>query len=407
MESETAIPVKQINESIRIPAYAWVILTVTLLIGICAPFNQFKIPPVMPVLMETLSINLTSAGLLMSIFAITGLIFAVPAGILLQRFGLKITGLAAGLCLLAGSLLGGISSSYNLLLFSRLIEGIGMALIGLVGPAAIAAWFPAKNRGLPMGIWATWVSLGSLLIYNSAPVVEASGGLSAVWWMSSILTGVAVVVFAIFFRLPPKPGGTAKITAAMDFEVLKKGLTHKEIWRLALAFGCFNYAIIGVIATYYPTFLKTMHGFTLTEASQVTSIKMVLVIIAAPLVGWIIDKVGSPRRIILWSFAALAVFMALPFSVSGWMIPVTMVLQGILAGAIPTCTFTVIPSLTGKDVPAGIGLAVVLIGQNLGQLLGPVMFGALAQTFGWFAAGLITIPVLILGYIEIRRTSIK
>jgi MFS family permease len=407
MESKAADPASQANGSIRVPAYAWVILVVTLLIGVCAPFNQFKIPPVMPILMEKFSINLTSAGLLMSIFAITGLIFAIPAGILLQRFGLKTTGLAAGMCLLAGTILGAFSNNYGLLFFSRLVEGIGMALIGLVGPAAIAAWFPAESRGLPMGIWATWVSLGSLMIYTSAPAVEAAGGLSAVWWMAAGLTGLAVIVFALFFRLPPGRETASNPVRSSGLADMKKALRHKEIWRLALAFGCFNYAIIGVIATYYPTYLKAVQGYDLAGASMVTSIKMIVVIITAPLVGWLVDRVGSPRKIILWSFIALAVFMALPFSISGWMIPASMVLLGLLAGAIPTCTFTCVPELAGKEIPAGMALAVILIGQNLGQLLGPVLFGALTQSLGWTIAGYLTVPVLILGFIEIKRTSMK
>jgi len=176
---------------------------------------------------------------------------------------------------------------------------------------------------------------------------------------------------------------------------------------LALAFGCFNYAIIGVIATYYPTYLKAIQGYDLAGASLVTSIKMIVVIITAPLVGWLVDRVGSPRKITLWSFIALAGFMALPFSITGWMIPASMVLLGLLAGAIPTCTFTSVPELAGKEIPAGIALAVILIGQNLGQLLGPVLFGALVQSIGWTAAGLLTIPVLVLGYFEIKRTSMK
>lgn len=407
MEIETVEPISQARGSANVPAYAWVILVVTLLIGVCAPFNQFKIPPVMPVLMEHFGINLTSAGLLMSIFAITGLIFAVPAGMLLQRFGLKTTGVVAGLCLLAGSIIGAVSNGFELLLFSRFVEGIGMALIGLVGPAAIAAWFPVESRGLPMGIWATWVSLGSLFIYSSAPAIESAGGLAAVWWISAIITGAVLVIFSFCFRLPSASVTTVKPTAVNSVEVMKKGLRNKELWHVALAFACFNYAIIGVIATYYPTFLKTIHNFSLAGASQMTSIKMIVVIITAPFVGWIVDRVGSPRRIILWSFVALAGFMALPFSVSGWMIPVTMVLQGILAGAIPTCTFTSVPAITGKDIPAGIGLAIVQIGQNLGQLLGPVLFGALVQAVGWTAAGLLTIPILVIGYFEIKRTSMK
>ncbi len=162
-----------------------------------------------------------------------------------------------------------------------------------------------------------------------------------------------------------------------------------------------------MIATYYPTYLKAIQGFDLATASLVTSIKMIVVIITAPLVGWLVDRVGSPRRIILWSFVALAGFMALPFSITGWMIPMSMVLLGILAGAIPTCTFTSVPELSGKDVPASIGMGVILIGQNLGQLLGPVIFGGLVQTLGWTAAGLSTIPVLLVGYLAVKSTTMK
>jgi MFS family permease len=407
MEFETVEPISQTSRSANVPAYAWVILVVTLLIGVCAPFNQFKIPPVMPVLMEHFTINLTSAGLLMSIFAITGLIFAIPAGILLQRFGLKTIGVIAGFCLLAGSVIGAVSTGFGLLLFSRFVEGIGMALIGLVGPAAIAAWFPVESRGLPMGIWATWVSLGSLMIYTTAPAVQTTGGLSAVWWVTAGVTGLAALAFVFFFRLPTGAGSASTPVNSSGLSDAKKALRHKDIWRLALAFGCFNYAIIGVIATYYPTYLKAVQGYDLAGASMVTSIKMVVVIISAPLVGWLVDRVGSPRKIILWSFLALAGFMALPFTVSGWMIPVTMVLQGILAGAIPTCTFASFPEVAGKEIPAGMALAVILIGQNLGQLLGPVLFGALTQSLGWTIAGFLTIPILVFGYFEIRKTSMK
>ena len=58
--------------------YAWVILVVVYLASVVAPFNQFKIPPIMPFLMATFQIDLTQAGLLMSVIAGTGLILAIP-----------------------------------------------------------------------------------------------------------------------------------------------------------------------------------------------------------------------------------------------------------------------------------------------------------------------------------------
>ena len=60
----------------------------------------------MPVLMETFNLSLTQAGMLMSVFAITGFILALPAGLIIQRLGLKISGLIATGCLVIGSVLG-------------------------------------------------------------------------------------------------------------------------------------------------------------------------------------------------------------------------------------------------------------------------------------------------------------
>jgi MFS family permease len=405
MEVEATDRIEQTAGQGVVPAYAWVILAITMLAGVCAPFSQFKVPPVMPVLMETFHIDLTSAGMLMSIFAITGLIVALPAGLILQCFGLKTSGLAASGCLLVGSVLGATANGYSTLFASRLIEGIGMGLIAVIGPAAISAWFPADRRGLPMGIWATWVSLGSLLIYLIAPPLEASNGWQSVWWLAACLTGAAMVLFGVFFRIPPESPTkrfSENLAAGMGEAIRQPG-----IWLLAIAFGCFNFAIIGVIATYFPTYLKAIQGFDLTGASQITGIKMIVVIITAPLIGWIVDQVGSPRRIMLVSFLALAGFMALPFSISGWMIPASMVLLGILAGAIPTCTFASVLELVGQNAPAGFGMGVIMVGQNLGQLLGPVIFGWLVQSIGWTAAGLCTMPVLLFGFAAVRRIKMK
>ena len=70
-------PVPAQGKSLITP-YAWVILAVVYFASVVAPFNQFKIPPLMPVLMQTFQIDLTQAGLLMSIIAMIGLVLALP-----------------------------------------------------------------------------------------------------------------------------------------------------------------------------------------------------------------------------------------------------------------------------------------------------------------------------------------
>ena len=77
-------------------AAAWLILAVLLLFSIAAPLNQFKVPPILPILMDSLGLTVSGAGMLMSVFAITGLLLALPAGLIYQKIGVRATGLIAG-----------------------------------------------------------------------------------------------------------------------------------------------------------------------------------------------------------------------------------------------------------------------------------------------------------------------
>ena len=85
---------------------AWLVLAVLLLFSIAAPLNQFKVPPIMPLLMDALQLSAGRAGLLMSVFAITGLILALPSGLIFQKAGYRVTGLIAGGSIVFGAVLG-------------------------------------------------------------------------------------------------------------------------------------------------------------------------------------------------------------------------------------------------------------------------------------------------------------
>jgi predicted MFS family arabinose efflux permease len=389
--------------------YAWVVVIVTLLAGLAAPLNQFKVPPVMPVLMDQFHLDLTTAGLLMSIFAITGLVLALPAGLLLHRWGPRVIGLWALGTMLAGAVLGSLAEGIALLLLSRLIEGVGMGLIAVVGPAVITMWFPPKKRGLPMGIWVTWVPLGSLIIYNAAPLINDLFNWRMVWWSIAGATLLVLLVFLVFFR--EAPAGTGESAGAEGADkshvTLWEALQQRDIWLLALVFACYNFVVIGVIATYYPTFLKTIQHVNLGEASFVTSIKMGITIILAPLVGWLNDRVASPKKIIMFSLAALMVWMIFPFNLSGWQVSALMVLLGVFAAGLATTSFASVPAVTGPGMPVGITIAVLMIGQNLGQLLGPVFFGGLVERYGWASAGYGMIGVLAAGLAAARSIRMK
>jgi predicted MFS family arabinose efflux permease len=378
-----------------IKKYAWVILVVVYLAGVVAPFNQFKVPPIMPLLMARFHLDLTQAGLLMSIMAAIGLVLAIPASFALQRFGPKRTIMMALGFLACGASLGALAGNYVLLLGSRVLEGIGMGLIGVAAPATISMWFPPEKRGTPMGIWATWVPVGTVVVYNMAPTLASSINWQAVWWVGTGYALFMMVLAGLLITGPPVMA--AQETQDQPSTNLWEALSNRNIWLLALAFACMNLVMVS-INTYYPTFLKEQRGYTLGQAASIASIMTFLKLVSSPSAGWLSDRLGSRRVLISFPFLLMAVLLLFPFQVTGWLIIAVMSVLGLFMGVIPAATFAAAPDIMGKPQLAGLGMAVVLVGQNIGQLVGPIFFGRLVQGLGWSMAGYLIIPVCLLGF---------
>jgi len=381
----------RIEQTSNKSSYAWVILGVVYFASMAAPLNQAKVPPIMPYLIDAFYLDLGNAGMLMSVFAITGVVLALPAGFILQHLGLKITGLIALGSLIIGAITGAVTISPTIMLISRVIEGVGMGFMTVLAPAAIAMWFPPKNRGIPMGIWATWVPLGTLIMLILAPFLASISGWQMVWWFGAIFSLFMFMLYALLMR--PPLGNPAQTNAfqniAQPSESLIFGgaLMKKDIWLMGIVFACFTFNGLGW-SSFYPTFLASERGFSLANASLLFSLSTVMSIFSCLIAGIVSDRIGSRRLIFTLPALPLAVLPALLYIVHDGWIPVLLIIYGLLVGAIPTAIFSAVPEVMGNPKLAGVGLAVVTLGQNVGFLLGPVFFGWMVSHLNWIAASL-------------------
>ena len=364
---------------------AWLILAVLLLFSIAAPLNQFKVPPIMPVLMEALGLSVGGAGLIMSVYAVTGLILALPAGLIFQRAGYRVTGILAGGSIVIGASLGALSAGTGGLLISRVIEGIGTGFMAVLAPAIIAQWFVARRRGTAMGIWATWVPVGTAAMLLVGPALAQAAGWRAVWWFGA---GYALVVTALYLAfVRPAPIRTAKPSVAEPgLGVTSAQVLHnRTIWLLAAAFGAFCMAAVG-LGTYMPTFLNAERGLPLGQAALISSIPTIVTIFSAPAGGALSDRIGSRKKPYLVGMAAAILLLPLTGALSGAWLIILVVVSGIVLGIVPTNIFAAAVEATGDERQGGMAMAVIMVGQNAGMLLGPIVFGALAEQSGWPAA---------------------
>lgn len=362
----------------------WLVLAAVFLASVAAVLAQFAAPPLLPVLMADFGVDIGQAGALMSVFSITGLLLALPAGLALQRFGPVATGATAMLSVIAGSVLGIIAPDFTVLLVSRAVQGVGVGLIGVAAPAVVAAVFPPERRGTPMGIWAMWVPVGGVLMFLLAPPIAAAVGWRGVWFFAAAAATVALVVYVVVVyvaRLPRAIRGDAVAD-------LRAGLAGRDIWLLAATFALFG-TMAGSVNSFVPTFLVTERGMDLAAAATMTALILVGAAVGSLLSGLVSDRIGSRRRVFVLSCLVGAVLIPLPFNVSGPALGVILLLVGATNGAVPSALFASVPDAMPEPRLAGAGMAALMLGQNAGFVLGPVLFTSLLPELGWGSIGLV------------------
>ncbi|MCL1798151.1 MAG: MFS transporter [Eggerthellaceae bacterium] len=379
---------------------AWIVVIIAFLGGLALANVQNKVPPVMQAIMAYFDIGYTEAGWLTSIFTIMGMVTAIPASWLLHKLGPKNIGVISLACAAVGSLIGVFSDNLALLMASRVIEGIGVGIIAVVGPAVIAMWFPPEKRGLPMGLWGSWMMASQTILFLIAGGITTAFGWQGVWWFT---LGFSVLVLILYMWKVDAPGvGLANFAEAEDKEKYSfaEGFKSPSSWLLSavgviFTFCCFGFATY--IAVYWGEtfFLATTGDIELAqyEGNLWVSLMYAIEIPIVILIGWVLNRTKLHKRKYVGAVGfflyAVILFFCFRMDAIGLLIPFIIVYP-FLEGSIPTVYWTVCPSTAKSPEHAGTALGVLNVGLNIGTLLGPPLTGWMIENYGWQEA---TIPL--------------
>ena len=363
---------------------AWSVMLAAFLAGVAVALNQAKVPPVMHILIERLDVDLAVGGWLMSSFAVAGVVLGIPAAFALRLVGPKGAGLVALGCTALGSAIGALANGPAVLLAGRVVEGIGLGLITVVAPAIISLWFSPAERGMPMGIWASWAPLGGFLMFNLAGPLLGAFGWQGVWWFGASFALAAFGLYAVIVRAPPPAQGPAEQSFAPGGWA-GRPLLNPASWMLALMFGTFSFATAG-FSTWAPSYLMQAHGLDLPAASFRVSLMSLGVIPSTIIAGRVLDRVRSRHLVLTLAILAEGALMPWSFRLgfAGLVAPY-MLLFGLVVGFIPTALFTLAPESMPRTEHAGLALGILSVGQNVGMLLGPPVVAATIAQRNWGA----------------------
>lgn len=379
----------------------WLIFCSVFFLGVLTSFCMFKAPTMFTTeFISELGFTDTNIGWVMSMFTLIGVVLAFPAGGILAKLGTKKSLLVTAASLIIGAAGGALATSATFMLVTRFIEGIGMGLMSVVGPAAVASIIPARKQGLAMGIWSVWFPAGVVAAFNITPMVYALAGTwRANWWLAAILGVIAFVFVAFVYADPPQEtiaesDGAADAGAALS--ALKPDMF--SIVMVALAFGAWNVFNAGAIGGFYPTYLTDVHHLDTQMAGTVSSVTNILVLALGPLSGIAADKFNIHKGFIVFGMFGAAALLTFGFSDSMTLVWVFVIALSFCSACCSTGVFSSVPLLAKNPAKIGFGMAVVAFFQNLGGLIGSAGFPLVVAAMGWNGASLaFCIPFAIVG----------
>ena len=385
---------------------AWAVTLAVFLASIAVAANRFKPPPVMQALIADLNVDMVTGGWFMGVASLAGVALAIPTAFILTRLGLRLTGIIALSCTVAGSVLGALAGNAAMLLAGRIIEGFSIGLMAVVAPTAISMWFEPRERGMPMGLWATWVPAGNVIMFNVAHPLLNAFGWQAVWWFGALLAFVALVTFALVVREPQRTA--AQVQAHRQQTASERGahsalgaffrvLLNLPAWLLALSFGLFGFAVIGY-NTWAPAFLTETLSIPPAAASFYASLMFLAAIPGNLAAGWAVDRTPRRHPLLTATFVVTGAMLAWSFGLrTVWIVAPYMLVMGFFSNWIPTITFTLAPEKVPSIEFAGMGLAITITCGNLGSLTGPPILAAALEGGNWPAGSVLIVLAMAAG----------
>ena len=376
----------------------WMIFCSVFFLGILTSFGMFKAPTMFTTeFISELGFTESSIGWVMSMFTLIGAVLAFPAGGIFAKLGAKKSLIITAISLIVGAAGGALATNATMMLATRFIEGIGMGLVSVVGPAAVASIIPAKKQGLAMGIWSVWFPAGVVLAMNVTPMVYALAGTwRANWWLSAILAAVALVFVWTVYATPPQEKVAEEASA--DGAPMKLKPDFFSIVMIAIAFGCWNVFNAGAIGGFYPSYLADVHSLDTQLSGTISRITNIFVLALGPISGIIADKFNIHKGFIVFGMFGAAILLTFAFGDNMPLVWVFVIAMSFCSACCSTGVFSSVPLYAKDPSKVGLGMAIVAFFQNLGGCIGSAAFGALAVSMGWNMASLaFCVPIAIVG----------
>jgi NNP family nitrate/nitrite transporter-like MFS transporter len=264
------------------------------------------ISPLATAYRHELSVSPFMLSVLVAAPVLVGSLGRIPLGLLTDRFGGKRMFVAVSWLSAAAVASLQAADSTNSLLMAALALGIAGASFA-VGVPFVNAWFPKRQRGLALGVYALG-NAGTAISGLLTPRLSDSIGRSSTFWLVAgilIAAGAAMYVYGQDSPSwhPAKGGAWGRFAAALKWDLT---------WKLSLLYGL-TFGAFVAFGLYLPVLLNQSYGLAPADAAARAAGFVLLATFVRPVGGWLSDRLSGLviLRLVFTVLCVLATFSAL------------------------------------------------------------------------------------------------
>mgnify|MGYP006071474729 FL=1 len=347
--------------------------------------------------------------------------FLIFAGIILDKMGIRFTGvLSASLMVIGASIKYiGISdwfqttelaawlnswwtvmpASAKVASLGFMIFGCGCEMAGTTVSKAIAKWFKGKEMALAMGLEMAIARLGVFAVMWLSPYIsnKFDGSVVAPVGFCTALLFVGLICYSVFTLMDKvldkqliAAGEMAEEKSPEDeFHIsdLGKIFSSKMFWLVALLCVLY-YSAIFPFQRYAPNFLEVTLGVDAETASRLFSCFPILAMVLTPFLGAFLDFRGKGASMLMVGAVImvachLSFAFLLPAYPSKWLAVLLIVVLGVSFSLVPAALWPSVPKIIDEKI-LGSAYCLIFWIQNIGLCLVPLLIGFVLDATGGY-----------------------
>lgn len=383
-------------------AARWAVLLVISYVMAANYYFYDALSPLKSILQEKLNFSSEDYGWVQGFYAFpnTFLLMAIFGGIILDKIGIKITGMVFVIFMVLGafvtaygtthyfssggfgydfmgSFLTRFSPQVKMMAFGMLLFGLGAETSIVVVSKIIVKWFKGKEIALAFGVNLGIARIGTALAYIVGPSMLIPDWTKPIWLAVSIIS-IALLAFLVYIILDiklDKQIGTERLLDKEDEFHMKDFLaliTNRSF--IFIAFLCVTfYAAVFPFLKYATDFFHHKFNVPLETASFIASWLPASTVIFTPVFGALVDKIGKGALFMIFgSLMLVTVHLLFAFT---YLNPYILIgLLGIAFSLVPSAMWPSVAKIVSVN-RIGTAYGTMFSLQNLGLFAVPIIAG--------------------------------